>query len=72
MRLFGYADEGLPIDEIIPATLGEVTLCATPVELRHVCHPTLPSTRVAPSITLKCTTSDGQMIEVDGGFIGFL
>jgi hypothetical protein len=36
MRLFGYADEGLPIDEIIPATLAEVTLCATSVELRRV------------------------------------
>jgi hypothetical protein len=36
MRLFGYADEGLPIDEINPATLAEVTLCATPVELRRM------------------------------------
>ena len=36
MRLFGYADEGLPIDEIIPATLAEVTLCATSVELRRM------------------------------------
>ena len=36
MRLSGYADEGLPIDEIIPATLAEVTLCATPVELRRM------------------------------------
>ena len=36
MRLFDYADEGLPIDEIIPATLAEVTLCATPVELRRM------------------------------------
>ena len=36
MRLLGYANEGLPIDEIIPAKLAEVTLCATPVELRRM------------------------------------
>ncbi len=36
MRLSGYADEGLPIEEIIPATLTEVTLCVTPAELRRI------------------------------------
>ena len=34
MRLSGYSDTGLPIGEIVHAALAEVTLCATPVELR--------------------------------------
>lgn len=36
MQLFGYADTGLPVEEIVPSTLAEVTLCATPIELRRV------------------------------------
>jgi hypothetical protein len=36
MKLYGYADEGLSIEEIVPAVLAEVTLCATPEELRRM------------------------------------
>jgi hypothetical protein len=36
MKLSGYQDSGLPIEEIVPASLAEVTLCATPVELRRM------------------------------------
>jgi hypothetical protein len=36
MMLSGYADTGLPIEELVPATLAEVTLCATPTELRRM------------------------------------
>ena len=34
MKLFGYADSDLPPEEITPSTLAEVTLCASPKELR--------------------------------------
>ena len=36
MRLFGYPDEGLPIEEIVSNELAEVTLNATPEELRRM------------------------------------
>ena len=36
MKLHGYADEGLPIEDIAPAELAEVTLVATPEELRRI------------------------------------
>ena len=36
MRLSGYSDTGLPLDEIVHSTLAEVTVCATPVELRRM------------------------------------
>lgn len=36
MKLSGYSDTGLPIDEIVHPTLAEVTPCATPVELRRM------------------------------------
>ena len=36
MRLSGYSDTELPIEEIVHASLAEVTLCATPVELRGI------------------------------------
>lgn len=36
MKLYGYSDEELPIEEIVPAALAEITLCATPAELRRV------------------------------------
>ncbi len=36
MKLFGYPDQGLPIDEIVPAKLAEVTVNATPRELRRM------------------------------------
>jgi hypothetical protein len=34
MKLYGYADEGLPAEKVVPAALAEITLCATPNELR--------------------------------------
>jgi hypothetical protein len=34
MKLFGYADSDLPTEEIVPSELAEVTLCATPDDLR--------------------------------------
>jgi hypothetical protein len=36
MKLYGYTDQGLPTAEVVPATLAEVTLCATPAELRQM------------------------------------
>jgi hypothetical protein len=36
MKLYGYENMGLPIEEIIPAALAEVTLCASPDELRQM------------------------------------
>jgi hypothetical protein len=36
MKLYGYPDEGLPPEEVTSAALAEVTLCATPAELRKV------------------------------------
>lgn len=36
MKLYGYTDAELPIEEIVPKSLGEVTLCATPTELRKM------------------------------------
>ena len=33
MKLYGYSDEGLPTEEIVPSALAEVTLSATPSEL---------------------------------------
>jgi hypothetical protein len=36
MKLYGYPDEGLPIEEIVPAELAEVTVNATPAELRSM------------------------------------
>lgn len=33
MKLYGYADEGLPTEDIVPSALAEVTLSATPTEL---------------------------------------
>lgn len=36
MKLYGYADEGLPVEEISTKELAEVTLCATPGELRRM------------------------------------
>lgn len=34
MKLYGYADEGRQPEAITPLSLTEVTLCATPEELR--------------------------------------
>lgn len=36
MKIYGYADEGLEIEEIVPAELAEITLVATPEELRRI------------------------------------
>lgn len=36
MKLHGYPDQGLPVEEMVPAELAEVTLVATPTELRRV------------------------------------
>jgi hypothetical protein len=36
MKLYGYQDEGPPPEEANPTTLAEVTLCATPDELRKM------------------------------------
>lgn len=36
MKLSGCADADLPVEEIVSVTLAEVTLCATPVELRRI------------------------------------
>jgi hypothetical protein len=36
MKLYGYPDEGLPIEEIVPRQLAEVILCASVGELRRM------------------------------------
>lgn len=36
MKLHGYPDQDIPIEEIVSAELAEVTLVATPSELRRM------------------------------------
>jgi hypothetical protein len=36
MKLYGYKDEGLPIEDGQPSELAEITLVATPEELRKI------------------------------------
>lgn len=36
MKIHGYADEGRAIEDIVPAELAEITLVATPYELRRI------------------------------------
>jgi hypothetical protein len=36
MKIHGYKDEGLPVEEIEPYELAEITLEATPAELREI------------------------------------
>lgn len=36
MKIHGYADNGLAIADIVPADLAEITLVATPEELRGI------------------------------------
>lgn len=36
MQLSGYANTELSIEEVVPAELAEVTMCATPAELRRM------------------------------------
>jgi hypothetical protein len=38
MKLFGYAETDLPPEEITPSSLAEVTLCASPTELREMAN----------------------------------
>jgi hypothetical protein len=34
MKLFGYVESDLPVEEIVPSELAEVTVCASPAALR--------------------------------------
>jgi hypothetical protein len=36
MKIHGYSDQGLPIKEIRPEELAEITLVASPAELRQI------------------------------------
>ena len=36
MKLYGYKDEGLPVEDVEPSELAEITLVATPEELRKI------------------------------------
>jgi len=36
MKIYGYTDEGLEIEDIVPSELAEITLSATPEELRRI------------------------------------
>lgn len=36
MNIYGYSNQGLPIEEIRPEELAEITLVASPTELRKI------------------------------------
>lgn len=36
MKIHGYADEGLAVEDIVPSELAEITVVATPEELRSI------------------------------------
>jgi hypothetical protein len=36
MKLYGYPDVDLSVEETTPSSLAEVTLCASPAELRKI------------------------------------
>lgn len=36
VKIYGYSDQGLPIEEIEPSELAEITLVASPSELRKI------------------------------------
>lgn len=36
MKIFGYADEGLPVEAVVSAELAEITLVASTDELRRI------------------------------------
>jgi hypothetical protein len=36
MRIYGYEDQDIEPEHIVPKQLAEITLCATPTELRRV------------------------------------
>jgi len=38
MKLYGYAETDLPPEEVTPSSLAEVTLCASPDELRAMAN----------------------------------
>lgn len=38
MKIYGYKDEGLDIDQIMPSELAEITLVASPEELKMIAN----------------------------------
>ena len=36
MKIYGHADEDSPAEDVVPDELAEITLCATPDELRKM------------------------------------
>ena len=36
MKIFGYADQQVEPEHVVPEKLAEITLCATPSELRRI------------------------------------
>ncbi len=38
MKIYGYKDEGLDFDQIVPAELAEITLVANPEELKIIAN----------------------------------
>jgi hypothetical protein len=36
MKLYGYFDRGLPEEQVVPEPLAEITLVASPAELRRI------------------------------------
>jgi hypothetical protein len=36
MKIYGYSERDLPIEEIVPDSLAEITLVASPAELRRI------------------------------------
>jgi hypothetical protein len=36
MKIFGYSDRGLPSEDVVPDSLAEITLVASPAELRRI------------------------------------
>jgi hypothetical protein len=36
MKLFGYSDDGISAEQVVPAALAEVTLCASADEVRKM------------------------------------
>jgi hypothetical protein len=36
MKLYGYPDRNVPIEDVIPDSLAEITLVASPAELRRI------------------------------------
>jgi hypothetical protein len=36
MKIYGYPDRGLPAEAVVPDSLAEITLAASPAELRRI------------------------------------